>query len=363
MQDLINKNNFIFMIIIITITFTLSNILYLAWAETIPIVSTRGHFDKSTGILTSTQLYNPLDNEIVNNICMKNEVVVYVHGVWTNEQGHSIFAIENAQEIFERLNMSLENVGYNDPLIGFSWDSDTNISPLGWDYAKLIAKGNGPKLAQFLLDLKNYCIEHANNNIEVRLVGHSLGSRVILSALDSLNNNNEWNLSGFKILTVNLLGGAIDNYEVLKNNNNLPIHDNIKDYYGNAIKNQVTNFYNMYNPEDDVLEEKWWTLEWNEPEYYPSFEGGNLAIGQKPLNEVSPGMPSNYVNINIMDQIIYAKNADNDSDRCDLQDTSGVCTINGGGDNHLGYIGFRNSDNSLMDNGAIDKVFNTWNFS
>jgi hypothetical protein len=119
----------------------------------------------------------------------------------------------------------------------------------------------------------------------------------------------------------------------------------------------------MYNPEDDVLEEKWWTLEWNEPEYYPSFEGGNLAIGQKPLNEVSPGMPSNYVNINIMDQIIYAKNADNDSDRCDLQDTSGVCTINGGGDNHLGYIGFRNSDNSLMDNGAIDKVFNTWNFS
>ena len=80
-----NKYFFIFTIIIITTTFTLSNILYFAWADnTIPIVSTRGHFDKLTGDLISTQLYNPLDNEIVNSICMRNEeVIVYVHGVWT----------------------------------------------------------------------------------------------------------------------------------------------------------------------------------------------------------------------------------------------------------------------------------------
>ncbi|MGZ5551843.1 MAG: hypothetical protein ACXWE7_13765 [Nitrososphaeraceae archaeon] len=48
--------------------------------------------------------------------------------------------------------------------------------------------------------------------------------------------------------------------------------------------------------------------------------------------------------------------------QCGLQNTFRVCTINGTGDNHLGYIGFRNSDDSLMDNGAIDKVVNTWNF-
>ena len=185
------------MLIIITITFTLSNIFYLAWAETIPIVSTRDYFNKETGISMSTHPYNPLDNEIVNSICMRNEVVIYVHGVWTNEQNHSIYAIENAQEVFERLKMSLEDVGYNNPIIGFSWDSDTEISPQGWKYAKLIAKENGPKLAQFLLDLKNYCIEHYDNNIEIRLVGHSLGSRVILSALNSLDNNNEWKLSTF----------------------------------------------------------------------------------------------------------------------------------------------------------------------
>ena len=36
------------------------------------------------------------------------------------------------------------------------------------------------------------------------------------------------------------------------------------------------------------------------------------------------------------------------------------CTIFEKGDNHLGYIGFRNSDNSLMDNGAVDEVVKTW---
>ncbi|MDW3605076.1 MAG: hypothetical protein QOK67_08555, partial [Nitrososphaeraceae archaeon] len=64
MQYLVTENKLIFTIRIITTTttFTLSNILYFAWAdETIPIVSTRGHFDKLTGDLISTQPYNPLD--------------------------------------------------------------------------------------------------------------------------------------------------------------------------------------------------------------------------------------------------------------------------------------------------------------
>jgi hypothetical protein len=166
MRYLANQNNFIYIILIIITVFTVSNFLYFAWAEeTIPIVSTRGHFDKLTGDLISSQPYNPLDNEIVDSICMRNEVVVYVHGVWTNERGYSENAAENAEEIYERLNMSLGDSGYNYPLIGFSWDSDTtiDIEGKGWNIAKLIAKGNGPKLAQFLLGLKNYCIEHYDN--------------------------------------------------------------------------------------------------------------------------------------------------------------------------------------------------------
>ena len=43
-------------------------------------------------------------------------------------------------------------------------------------------------LLQFILDFKIQC-----PNTEVRLVAHSLGARVVLSALDSLYNNQKWN--------------------------------------------------------------------------------------------------------------------------------------------------------------------------
>ena len=80
----LNKNKYILMIFIITAASVLSNIFYIAWAETITVVSTRNHFDKSTGNSISIQPYNPIDNEVLNSICMRNEVAVYVHGVWTN---------------------------------------------------------------------------------------------------------------------------------------------------------------------------------------------------------------------------------------------------------------------------------------
>ena len=150
MQYFVNKNKVILMFLIITITiFALSSILHIGWAETISIVSTRGHFDKFSGNLISTQPYKPLGNDVLNSICMDNEAIVYVHGVWTNEKEHLIKAVENAQEIIERLKMSLKSTEYNHPLIGFSWDSDIHIDPegVGWNIAKLIAKENGPKLA------------------------------------------------------------------------------------------------------------------------------------------------------------------------------------------------------------------------
>jgi esterase/lipase superfamily enzyme len=63
-------------------------------------------------------------------------------------------------------------MAYTFPVIGFSWDSDTEISQDGWNYAKKIAKENGPKLAQFILDLKNNCPQ-----TKIRLIAHSLGAR------------------------------------------------------------------------------------------------------------------------------------------------------------------------------------------
>jgi hypothetical protein len=127
----------------------------------------------------------------------------------------------------------------------------------------------------------------------------------------------------------------------------------------------------MYNPEDDVLERKYyWTSEWDEPIYYPFYEGGNFAIGQNPLDESTPGMPDNYQNVNVEEDLIVRIDADNDAltlggSGCDLPNDlpwrTSLCTIHGAGDNHLGYIGFRDSDDRLLNEGAIDKVVETWN--
>jgi hypothetical protein len=58
-----------------------------------------------------------------------------VHGVWTTERDLLENSVENADEIFERLNMSIKDAGYNYPVVGFSWDSDTtiDIEGEGWN--------------------------------------------------------------------------------------------------------------------------------------------------------------------------------------------------------------------------------------
>ena len=59
--------------------------------------------------------------------------------------------------------MSLENNSYSSPLIGLSWPSDTL-----WPAAKLIAKENGPKLANFIIDYVDTCKHQQKKNSIVR---------------------------------------------------------------------------------------------------------------------------------------------------------------------------------------------------
>ena len=80
--------------------------------------------------------------------------------------------------------------------MGFRYNNDK-----AWEVAKDIAKSNGLKLAQFILDFKKDCPQ-----TDVRLIAHSLGSRIVLSSLDALNENQEWNNNkNFAIASVHLL--------------------------------------------------------------------------------------------------------------------------------------------------------------
>ncbi|CAN5820954.1 hypothetical protein BH23THE1_BH23THE1_00040 [soil metagenome] len=112
----------------------------------------------------------------------------------------------------------------------------------------------------------------------------------------------------------------------------------------------------------------YWTSEWDETGYYPLYED-DFAFGQNPLGESTPGIPDNYETVNVED-LILEKYADNDAltlggSGCDLPNYlhwhTSPCTIHGVGDNHLGCIEFRDSDDSLLNDGAIDKVVETWN--
>jgi hypothetical protein len=237
-----------------------SSLIGMAWGQTTTtLVSTRDHFSPTTGKLLpghNLEDYDPSNNIPGFDRQCEEEVAIYVHGVWT-AAFPSFTHFENAIEIFDRARMSLADLNYEIPLIGFSWDSDTPILPSGWETAKIIAKENGPKLAEFIFDLKDKCPD-----TDVRLIAHSMGARVVLSSLDSLTSNPDWNNNNYRIASVHLMGAAVDNEEVSKNSNDIlndptnNIRNNIriKAAYGNAIEKEVIRFYNLYNSDDDVLQ-------------------------------------------------------------------------------------------------------------
>src|SRR5919199_1669018 len=142
-------------------------------------ITTRGNLPYPTGVQGNgyNNKYPLLNIQQLFNDC-PNEIAIIVHGWPLNEA--------QAKERFDRAKMSLEHNHYSIPIVGFSWDSDTEVSRDGWNYAKKIANQDGPKLAHFIFNYKDTCKHQHNKDVNVRLVAHSLGSRVVLSTLEGL---------------------------------------------------------------------------------------------------------------------------------------------------------------------------------
>jgi hypothetical protein len=165
------------------------------------------------------------------------------------------------------------------------------------------------------------------------------------------------------------MGAAVDDEEVSKNSNDIvndPTNDNrIKAAYGNAIEKEAVRFYNLYNPEDDVLEEDVECLFFScQPIYYPKNEH-DLALGQSGAQS-GISIPKNYDQKNVRSEIDFNIDADGDG-LCDsFIPLTALCTINRAGDNHFGYVGFRYPffttflGGTLRDNGAMNIVVNNW---
>jgi hypothetical protein len=331
--------------------------------------------EKPTGIALGNEmeLLSP-SNTTINNATSPADVIlntrqclgewaIYIHGVWTERE----VAIEQA----ERIDLSLPS-DKKIPIFVFLWEGNTDLSAFGWDRAKINADDAGHELADVIAESKSMCPSD-----KIRLIAHSLGSRVVLSGLE---NNTRWKQEQFNITSVHLMGAAIDDEKISKDPFDIDhgLFDDGK-VYGNAIERNVVSFYNLYNPEDDMLERLDQLEEQtdNQPEFYPRFEVddalGSLGIQQASIDEVD--IPSNYEEQNVQNEILAIEDADVDA----INERQGLecdvisymfpfnCTISATvlGDNHLGYMGFRDPTNSskLVSNGgdgAINVVVIDW---
>lgn len=239
-----------------------------------------------------------------------NEVAIYIHGYNRNDT--------EAKEEFNRIQTSLNYNNYRIPLVGYSWDSKVL-----WEQAKTNAKENGPKLADYIINLHNKC-----PNAKIHLIAHSLGAAVVENALLILDKNSNWNDSS-KIASVHLLGAAINN-KLIGNNTLL----------GNATKNVVDKFYNLYNPEDDGLKVNQF-IEFHQP----------LGLVGAPKGTVI----FNYADTNVTYEVPPFSDADGDGNIEECFEEINLVKI--WGDNHCGYIGFRQPlSYPLLDDGAINVV-------
>jgi Alpha/beta hydrolase of unknown function (DUF900) len=254
----------------------------------------------------------------LNGTC-PSEIAVYVHG-FNRDQA-------TAGEEFNRLQLSLNQNNYSVPLIGFSWISNTD-----WEKAKMNAKNSGQELANFIIEFKK---EINCPDTEIRIIAHSLGASVVestLTYLDFYRDSKATNDSKI-VESVHLLGAAIDNKLIAENSP-----------FANAIVNVVANFYNLYDHTDDGLE------------FNKLFEKHDpLGLLGAPTGKV----PVNYNETDVADKIIAFSDADGDGnlEEC-FEEYKPVLER---GDNHCGYIGFRNPfPASLIDDGVIDILVKDW---
>ncbi len=323
------------------------------------IASTRGSFDTTNGNETK-QIELPSFLSILNITDCPGELAIYVHGIWASDL--------EAEEQTDRVSLSLQDLGYSIPLIGFSWDSNTafsldnaTLSYHGWMIAKKIANENGQILGKFIFDYKTECPED-----KIRIIAHSLGSGVTLSALqwihDDINEQKDNNTSK-EITSVHLMGAVVNNDQISTNPNDCISYMPYLPCSGEAIQSEVGYFSNLFNPEDNMLAGEINPFCWicglvKSP--YELSEGHNALGAYGAASTIV--VPSNFEEMDVSSLIIVDTDSNKDG-KCDiLYPVTDICTISKNGDNYMGYMGYKDNIDrqTVYDSGAIKQIVNDW---
>ena len=232
-----------------------------------PRVTTRDHFDEDANLINgqtewsyATDGHWPFWGE--------EELTLFVHG-WrsSDEEDEDIDAGYECR-------LALEAAGYTGSTAVFSWDSDKGDSlDGGWSDAKAIAKRNGRKLANFV---QWYTNEYG---VGARLIAHSLGARVTIYALQSLDD--DYGL-GNALRSVTFVGGALEKDSVAWD---AGWGD---EEFGDHIASATEQFDNFHSYDDDILENIFFVRETEE------------AVGEVGA-QYTP--PSNYTDFDVTSEI------------------------------------------------------------
>jgi len=198
----------------------------------IPRISTRGYYDLTTGKTLKTNSYYLYPKKDFKNLSGSKEFTIMIHGLRNNNAG----AIAKVLLAKNRL----RKLGYPHPVIGFSYDSNTTGAHLikhakrSLAAAYVIAKKNGQNLGRFIEDFKS-----TSPKTKIKLMGHSLGSQVILSTLEYLAKKKQ----NYGIVESVYLFGASITEDVPSSKK-----------YGRIIQNIIERkIVNYYAPTDEVL--------------------------------------------------------------------------------------------------------------
>ena len=145
----------------------------------IPRISTRGYYDLSNGVTLKNNSYYTYPKNDFKKLINSQEITIMIHGL-RNDNAGAIAKVVLAQK-------QLRKLGYLHPVIGYSYDSNTTGAHLIKHAKHALAVGqkiaikNGKNLGKFIEDFKVI-----SPKTKIRLMGHSLGSQVILSTLEYL---------------------------------------------------------------------------------------------------------------------------------------------------------------------------------